>query len=51
MRTLTLHNKVIIVPQKAPAKILRCWLAMQENGLLFDIERCEMLAVWTHAAV
>ena len=32
---------------KAPAKILRCWPAMRNVGMYFNIERCEMPAVRT----
>ena len=37
--------------QKAPVKILRCWLVMPKNDMSFDIERCEMLSIWTLVAV
>ena len=36
---------------KAPAKILRCWPAMRNIGVHVNIERCEMLAIRTLAAV
>ena len=34
-----------------PAKILRCWPAMRKIGVFFKIERCEMPAIRTPAAV
>ena len=37
--------------KKDLAKILRCWPAMRKIGALFKIERCEMLAIRTPAAV
>ena len=42
------HRKT---PEKPSAKILRCWPAIQKIGMLFKIERCEMPAIWTPAAV
>ena len=47
IRLIWNHRKM---PPKKPAKILRCWPAMQKIGMFFKIERCEMLrtpaAVW-----
>ena len=37
--------------KKKPAKILRCWPAMRKIGVFFKIERCEMPAIRTPAAV
>ena len=38
------HRKM---PEKPSAKILRCWLAMQQIGMFFKIERCKMPAIRT----
>ena len=37
--------------EKKPAKILRCRPAMRKIGVFFKIERCEMPAIRTPAAV
>ena len=37
--------------RKKPAKNLRCWPAMRKIGVFFKIERCEMAAIRTPAAV
>ena len=42
------HRKM---PEKPSANILRCWPAMQKIGMFFTIERCEMPAIRTPAAV
>ena len=42
------HKKVA---ERPSAKILRCWPAMRKIGMFFKIERCEMLAIRTLAAV
>ena len=39
------------MPEKKPAKILQCWPAMRKIGVFFKIERCEMPAIRTPAAV
>ena len=39
------------MPEKPSAKILRCWPAMRKIGMFLKIERCEMPAIRTLAAV
>ena len=48
IRLIWIHRKM---QEKKPAKILRCWLAMRKIGVFLKVERCEMPAIRTPAAV